>query len=787
MNEQFDADAISALKFAVGQPVPRSEDPTLVRGAGRYTDDVNLPGQAYAAMVRSPVAHGVIRGIDTTAARAMPGVLAIYVAADLQAAGYGAFPNVVALKNRDGSDMRKPQRRALAGDRVRFVGDPVACVVAATEAQARDAAEAVTLDIEALPAVTTSEEALRPGAPQIYDNIPGNVVLDFHSGDSAKTEAAFAKASHVVKLDIVSNRIAISAMEPRAAIAAYDAASERFTFHVGGQGVFGAKNMLSKIILNIPPEKIRVVTGHVGGSFGMKSAVYPEYVCILHAARALGRPVKWTASRLESFLSDSHGREVAVRAELALDPKGKFLALRVLGEANVGAYLNWVSPGFGTSNLAKNAVGVYRTPVVEVGIRAVVTNTTLMGAYRGAGRPEANYIMERLIESAAAEMGIDSVALRRRNHIRPSEIPYATPVGTTYDSGHFATVLARALEAADWDGFKARKRESKKRGKLRGRGIGQYLEATAPANNELGDIRFNPDGTVTIRTGTLDFGQGHATPFAQVLAMKLGVPFEKIRLIQGDSDELLAGGGTGGSKSMMMSGTAIAEAADKVIEQGRKIAAVALEASADDIGFGKGRFTIVGTDRGIGIMELAARLNAGFKPPADAPQSLDVKHVSQGAPTTFPNGCHIAEVEVDPETGAVEVVRYTTVNDFGVIVNPMLVAGQVHGGVVQGIGQALMEHVVYDEGGQPVSASYQDYALPRAIDSPMVPFESEPSPATTNPLGVKGCGEAGCAGALPAVMNALVDALRERGIAHINMPATPQRVWQALQAAGAKS
>jgi carbon-monoxide dehydrogenase large subunit len=786
MNEQFDADTIAALKFAVGQPVPRSEDPILVCGAGRYTDDVNLPGQAYAAMVRSPVAHGVIRGIDASAARAMPGVLAVYTGKDLQDAGYGAFPNVVALKNRDGSEMRKPKRLALTVDRVRFVGDPVAFVVAASEAEARDAAEAVKLDIEELPAVTTAEEALRPGAPQLYDYIPGNVVLDFHSGDSAKTAAAFAAAAHVTRLDIVSNRIVISAMEPRAALAAYDATTEKFTFHVGAQGVFGAKNMLSKIILNVPPEKVRVITGHVGGSFGMKSAVYPEYVCILHAARALGRPVKWTASRLESFLSDSHGREVSVRAELALDAKGKFLALRLNGEANVGAYLNWVSPGFGTSNLHKNAAGVYRTPLIEVGIKAVVTNTTLMGAYRGAGRPEANYIMERLIETASAEMGIDSVAMRRRNHIRPSDIPYKTPVGTTYDSGHFAAVLARALKAADWDGFKARKRESKRRGKLRGRGIGQYLEATAPANNELGDIRFNPDGTVTIRTGTLDFGQGHATPFAQVLATKLCVPFEKIRLIQGDSDELLVGGGTGGSKSIAMSGTAIVEAADKVVEQGRKIAAAVLEASADDIAFGRGRFTIVGTDRGIGIMELAARLNGGFKPPADTPQSLDVKHVSQGAPSTFPNGCHIAEVEVDPETGGVEIVRYTTVNDFGVIVNPLLVAGQVHGGVVQGIGQALMERVAYDTGGQPISASYQDYALPRANDSPFVPFESEPHPATTNPLGVKGCGEAGCAGALPSVMNALVDALRERGVAHINMPATPQRVWQALKAAADK-
>jgi carbon-monoxide dehydrogenase large subunit len=450
----------------------------------------------------------------------------------------------------------------------------------------------------------------------------------------------------------------------------------------------------------------------------------------------------------------------------------------------MGAFLTQFSPLPSTLNVAKNLVSVYRTPAIDVSIRCAFTNTTPIGPYRGAGRPEGNYFMERLIDNAAAEMGIDPVELRRRNHIRPDELPYAAPSQMTYDSGAFSEVLDRALEAADWSGFAARKAESRSRGKLRGRGIGQYLEVTAPPQNEMGGIRFEADGAVTIVTGTLDYGQGHASPFAQVLVSRLGIPFEKIRLMQGDSDELIAGGGTGGSKSIMASGTAILEASEKVIEQGRQIAAHILEAGVADIEFSNGRFTIAGTDRSIGIMDLAERLRAGLDLPANTPRSLDVKHVHKFSPSAFPNGCHIAEVEVDPETGAVEVVKYSTVNDFGMLINPLLVEGQLHGGVVQGIGQALMEMTAYDEGGQLVTGSYMDYALPRADDAPFFSFESHPAPATTNPLGVKGCGEAGCAGALTSVMNALADALREKGVGHIDMPATPQRVWQALRAGG---
>jgi len=524
-----------------------------------------------------------------------------------------------------------------------------------------------------------------------------------------------------------------------------------------------------------------VLAGNVGGSFGMKAAVYPEYVPILHAARELGRPVKWTADRFESFVSDHHGRDHEFAGELALDEKGKFLAVRFTGYGNTGAYLGPVSPLMSTLNIVKNAVSVYKLPLIEVATKVMFTNTVLVSAYRGAGRPEGNYYMERLIDRAAAEMGIDRFALRRRNQIKPKEIPYKASSGMQYDSGDFPAVFERAVEIADIKGFKQRKRESRKRGKLRGLGLGSYLEVTAPPNKEMGGIRFEDNGDVTIITGTLDYGQGHAAPFAQVLTEKLGVPFDRIKLLQGDSDELLAGGGTGGSRSMYASGTAILEGADEVIKKGKQIAGFVLEASAGDIEFGNGRFTIAGTDRSIGIMELADRLR-GLKLPEGVPNGLSVKHVTaEPIQSVFPNGCHVAEVEVDPDTGEIEVVSYNSVNDFGTIINPLLVAGQVHGGVVQGIGQALMEKTAYDADGQLLTGSYMDYAMPRAGDMPEIGFESLPIPAKNNPLGVKGCGEAGCAGALTSVMNAIADALSELGIDNIDMPATPERVWQAIQ------
>jgi aerobic carbon-monoxide dehydrogenase large subunit len=767
------------MKFGIGQPVLRKEDPKLLRGEGSYADDVNLPGQAHAVMVRSRHAHGVIRAIEIAEASAMPGVLAVYTAADLAAAGLGKLKCAVAFSNRDGSAMRAPLRPALATERVRFVGEAVACIVAETALQAKDAAEAVVVDVDILPAVTNPLTATAAGAPQIHADLAGNVVLDYHYGDADAVAAAFAQAAHVARLEIVSNRIVVNAMEPRSAVAHHGAADGRWTLHVGCQGVFGLRGTLAKDILNVPSEQVHVLTGNVGGSFGMKANVYPEYICVLHAARVLGRPIKWTDERSESFLSDHHGRDHIRTAELALDREGRFLAVRLTGYGNAGAFLNPPLPA--TTNAVKNVIGVYRTPLVEVSSKIVITNTTPIGAYRGAGRPEGNYFIERLIDTAAAEMGIDKLDLRRRNHIAPSAMPYKAPSGMLYDSGEFTTVLDKAVAAADWDGFVQRKRESAARGRLRGRGVGSYLEVTAPPSKEMGGIRFEPDGGVTMITGTLDYGQGHASPFAQVLVDRLGLPFDRFNLLQGDSDQLLAGGGTGGSRSMIVSGQAFVEASEQVIAKGKEIAAFVLEAAVADIEFSRGQFTISGTDRAIGLLDLAERLRTGLKLPEGVPQSLDVSHVSDNPPSSFPNGCHVAEVEIDPETGVIEVVLYQMVNDFGTVINPLLVEGQAHGGVVQGIGQALMERTHYDAEGQPLAGSYMDYALPRAGDVPSFSQLSHPVPATTNRLGVKGCGEAGCAGALPSVMNAVVDALAPFGITHIDMPATPERVWQALR------
>jgi len=774
--DSFDDTALALTKFGVGQPVPRMEDPTLLRGQGRYTDDQNLPNQAYAVMVRSKIAHGVLKGIDSKAASAMPGVLAILIYADIEAAGFGPMKCAMNIPQRDGSPMKTPPRHSLAKDRVRYVGEAVACVVAETAVQAKDAAEAVELDIEELPAVTSPAQALAAGAPQLHAEAPGNLALDFHYGDAEAVKQAFAAAAHVTRLEINSNRIVVNPMEPRSAIGAVE--NGRWVLRVGCQGVMGLRGGLAKDVLNTTPDKVRVLTGNVGGSFGMKSQVYPEYGPLLLAAKKLGRPVKWTDERSESFLSDHHGRDHQRVAELALDKDGRFLAVRLTGTGNAGAYIYPPMPA--TTNAVKNLIDVYATPAMEVNSKVAFTNTTPVAAYRGAGRPEANYYMERLIESAAREMGIDSIELRRRNHIAPGLMPYKAPSGMNYDSGEFATVLDKALVAADWQGFGRRKAESEARGKLRGRGIGQYLEVTGPPSKEYGGVRFEADGTITMLSGTLDYGQGHATPFAQVLGGKLGIPVDRFRLLQGDSDQLKVGGGTGGSKSALVASQAFLEAGDKVIGQGKQIAAHVLEAAVVDIEFERGRFVIAGTDRGIGILELADRLRRGLRLPPDVPQSLDVSHISDNPPFSFPNGCHVAEVEIDRDTGTIEVVRYSMVNDFGTVINPMLTAGQAHGGVVQGIGQALMERTIYDEQGQPVAGSYMDYALPRASDAPSFSVENHSVPCKTNLLGVKGCGEAGCAGALPSVMNAVVDALSVVGVTHIDMPVTPEKVWRVL-------
>jgi carbon-monoxide dehydrogenase large subunit len=786
MTQQIKDAALGIEKFGIGQPVRRSEDPVLVRGEGRYSDDVNLAGQIYGVMVRSPIAHGLLRGIDASAAKAMQGVLAVYTAKDLEPMGYGLILCALPITNRDGSAMLGNGRSALAHDKVRYVGDPVALVVAQTREAAIDAAEAVQLDIEALPAVTDARDAVKDGAPLLYDAVPNNIAVDYHWGDSNKVATAFQKAAHVTRLTLRNNRIIVAAMEPRSAVAAYDARTGDYTLHANSQGVFGMRANLSAI-LGIAPEKMHVRTGHVGGSFGMKISVFPEYICLLHASRMLGKPVKWTDRRSDSFLSDFHGRDTEVTAELALDAKGHFLAIRVNGFGNLGGYMSPFGPMMPTLNVVKNMLSVYKTPLIEVSVKCALTNTVPVAAYRGAGRPEGNYYMERLIETAAREMGLSSVTIRKRNHIKPQQLPYRTPGATLYDSGAFSTILEKALEGADYKGFSKRRKQSARQGLLRGIGIGQYLEVTAPPMNEMGGIRFEEDGTITLLTGTLDFGQGHATAFAQVVVQKLGVPFDKIRLIQGNSDLLIAGGGTGGSKSSMASGAALSQAGDIVIERGRKIAAHVLEAGLHDIVFETGHFTIAGTDRSISLMELARRVKTRqVRLPADLPQTLDVDHIFKEAPSAYPNGCHIAEVEIDPDTGTIHVVRYTAVNDFGVIINPMLVEGQLHGGVMQGIGQALIEHTVYDEDGQLVTGSFMDYGLPRADMTPPFTVLHHPVPAKTNLLGAKGCGEAGCAGSLPSVMNAIVDALSVYGITHIDMPATPQLVWQAIQAAKSK-
>jgi carbon-monoxide dehydrogenase large subunit len=778
--------AIALQKFGVGQPVLRKEDDTLVRGKGKYTDDFNLPGQAYAWIVRSSHAHGIIKGIDTSAAKAMPGVLGVWTGADLDSAGYGPYTCGLPLKNRDGTPLKQTNRTALMSDKVRYVGDPVAFVVAETLTQARDAGEAVVLDIEPLPAVTSAEEAAKPGAPQLYDHIPNNVALDYHYGDAAKVEAAFASAAHVTKLDITNTRVAVVAMEPRAALASYDKASERYTIQVPTQGVAGNRTNLAKNLLKVPNDKVHLLTANVGGSFGMKNINYPEYMCILHAAKALGRPVKWTDERSTSFLSDSHGRAQQIHAELALDADGKFLAVKISGYGNLGAYITGVAPSPLSLNVGKNISSVYRTPLLSVDIKTVLTNTTLMGAYRGAGRPEANYFMERLIDRAADEMGINRLTLRKRNFIKPAQMPFAASSGVTYDSGDFQGVFNKALEVSDHANFAKRKKESRKRGKLRGIAVGSYLEVTAPPGVELGKIVFEDDGSVKLITGTLDYGQGHATPFAQVMSDQLGVPFEAVKLVQGDSDIVHTGNGTGGSRSITASGMAIVEASKLVIEKGKKAAAHLMEAAEGDIEFAKGRFTIAGTDRSIDIMELARRMREG-RMPEGVPSSLDVDHTTKEVPSTFPNGCHVAEVEIDPDTGVVQIVRYTGVNDFGTIVNPMLVAGQMHGGVAQGIGQALMECVSYDSSGQPVTGSFMDYALPRAEDIPMMVVGDHPVLAKSNPLGTKGCGEAGCAGSLSTIVNAVLDALSEFGVKHIDMPLTSELIWRTIQDARAKA
>lgn len=772
-------------KFGLSQPVRRIEDPRLLQGRGRYTDDIAAPGQLHAHVLRSPHAHARILSVDTEAARALPGVHAVLTGADWKAEGLGEIPCLIPLKNRDGSPRAETPRYGLAIDVVRHVGDPVAFIVAETVQQARDAAEAVMVEYEVLPACTDLARATEAGQPQVWESAPGNVCFDWAAGDQAATDALFAQAAHVTKLTVHNNRIVVNSMEGRAALAEYDAATGKFTLHAGTQGSWLVKNLLANTVFKLPPEKFRVITPDVGGGFGMKLYMYAEYALCCWAARRLERPVKWASERMEAFQSDTQGRANLTEGELALDKDGKFLALRTRNYADMGGYLSTFAPfipcGAGTKVLAS----VYGFQAIYANVLGIMTHTVPVDAYRGAGRPESNYLVERLIDAAARETGIDRIELRRRNMVPASAMPHKTPVGQTYDSGEFAQVLDTALAKADWNGFAARRAESARRGKKRGIGMAYYLEATGGDASERAEMRFAEDGMVEVLVGTQSTGQGHETAYAMITGHELGIPVEKIRVIQGDSDEIPTGGGTGGARSLYSEGTALLATATTVIEKGKQAASEVLEASPADIEFATGRFSIAGTDRGIGILELAAKQRERAAR-GEAATLLNAAEVAAIPAHTFPNGCHIAEVEVDPETGHVETARYIVVDDVGHALNPLIVRGQVHGGVAQGIGQAVMERTAYDpESGQLLSASLNDYALPRASDLPDIEVELVEIPCTTNPLGVKGAGEAGAVGSPPAIMNALVHALSDQGVTHLDMPATPEVVWKAIVTAQA--
>lgn len=771
----------------IAQPVRRREDVRLLTGRGRFADDVNRDGQGYASFVRSPVAHGIIRGIDTDAASKAPGVIAIFVGDDLAAAGVGhivaRWPRYQSAQIQSDPPLHTP-RPGLAQDRVRHVGEAVVLVVAETRAQADDAADLIDLDIEALPAAVTIADALAPGAPTVWDDAPGNIGQVWHRGDTAAADRAFAEAAHVTRLALANNRLAANPMEPRTSVAAWDASEDRFTLVASSQGVQYFMEILCEQVFDIERSRMRVLTGDVGGGFGVKEQPFPEDIAILFAARALDRPVKWTGSRSEHFLGEAHARDAVMDVALALDAEGNFTALRVTLDEAMGAYYACNGTGMPLRNFPNGLPLVYRTPVVDIDVRLVVTHNLSVGPYRGAGREQASYVMERLVDQAARETGHDPIELRRRNMIPPDWMPYATPVGRTYDSGAFEVVLDKTLALADWDGYAARVATSAANGRIRGRGIASYLECIGGFPHEGAKIEFRDDGGVDLVVATQSQGQGHETSFVQVVAERLGLPFDRVQLRQGDSDTAPLGIATIASRSMTMAGAAIALTCDAVIEKGMLAAAHLLEAAVADIEFQDGQFRVTGTDRQIALLDLAAQMRTMIvaDAPADVPGSLDSNEEFDAADQFFPNGCHVCELEIDPETGTVTLDRYTAVDDCGTVINPPIVHGQVHGGVMQGIGQALLEEIVYDrETGQLLTGSFMDYAMPRAVDLPSlaVDFHEVPSPA--NPLGVKGVGEAGIVGALPAVMNAIADALATQGkTIDFDMPATPEKIWRAL-------
>ena len=772
----------SSLRFGSAAGGRRSEDGPLLTGRGRFTDDLDMPGQVHAAFARSTAAHGIIRGVDTSRALTMPGVLAVLTGRDATAAGLGAIPPAAAFPGRGGRLLAVAPIPPLAVDRVRYVGESVAIVVAETVAQAVDAAALVGVDLDPLPAAADVDRALAPGAHPIWPEAADNVAFDWTDGDAAAVDAAIRGAAHVARVRLHDTRLAPSALEPRAAIGQWDEAAQRYTLTASTQGVAVVRRLLAEGVFKIPPQQLRVVTPDVGGGFGMKVQAYPEYAALLFAARRVGRPVKWRATRVESFLADTHGRDGMLEGLLALDATGRFLALRMRTRVGIGAYVTAFAAVFGTNNTKNCLSSVYRIPAITIDVTLAFTNAAPLGPYRGAGRPEALYLIERLIDQAATATGMDRVALRRLNLIPAAAMPYRTPNGPIYDSGEFETILDQALALADWQGFRQRRAASERAGRLRGIGLACFLEVAGGILDEVVELRFAHDGTVALHTGAQPMGQGHLSTFPALIAARLGVDPSAVRLVQGDSDLVPAGTPSVASRSMMMAGSAASMACDTSIENGRRIAAHYFEAAHLDVEFTAGRFRVKGTDRATGLLDLAARARTLPDLAPDLQGGLDSTAQFGSPQMSFPNGCHVTEVEIDPETGAVAVVGYAAVDDVGRIVHETIVEGQIHGGIAQGLGQVLGEHVVYDEHGQLLTASFMDYMLPRADDLPALRVGHHGVPCTTNPLGVKGAGESGVAGALPSAVNAVLDALAGRGVRELDMPMSPVRVWAALHA-----
>jgi len=765
-------------EFAIGQGVSRFEDPRLVRGDGRYTDDIKLPGLAHGVVLRSPHAHAKIKSIDTAAAKSAPGVLAVLTSADIKAAGYGDLPVPGGLKRRDGSPMYRPRYPILVEDRVRWIGDSVAFVVAETVAQALDAAEMITVDYEELPAVTSTAEAPKPGAPRVWDDCPDNICFVELIGDKAAVDAAFARAAHVTRHRFVINRITAATMEPRGAVGDYSAADGRYTIYTPIQRPHPTRADLAKL-LKVPESKVRIVTGDTGGSFGMKSPIFNETPLVLLASKLTGRPVKWISTRTEAFLSDAQARDNVTEAELALDKNGIFIAFHVKTFAAIGAYLQHSMPAFVLN--AGTLAGVYRTPAMHVDITAVFSNTNPMRPYRGNGRPEAAYVIERMVDLAAAELGMDPTELRRLNYVPPSAMPFKTGLTFTYDSGEFEKNMDLALDLADRKGVKARKAEARKRGKLLGFGLSNTIERAGAPSTEGAEVRFDRSGSLILFSGSNSQGQGHETVFKQLVCDRLGLDPKEAQYIQGDTDQVFYGEGTGGSRSATLAGSAFHLATEKVVTKARAIAANMLKVEEADLKFDEGVYSTNKTNRTLSVKEIAAASFDTANLPSGMEPGLFATAVYKAPVNNYPNGCHTCELEIDRETGKVEITRYSVVDDFGTVLNPLLLHGQVHGGIAQGAGQALMEDIHFDASGQLVTASFMDYAMPHAHDLCDMEVESNPVPTKTNPLGVKGAGEAGCVGALPAVANALVDALSEFGVRHIEMPATPERIWRAMR------